>query len=149
MSGRLDPLQDALFDLTGLLNRPQQDDVLLRAAGVDLDRALFPLLARIDRRGPLGVVELADLAGRDYTTVSRQVARLEELGLVARRPGADKRVREAVVTARGKTVTAAIDRAREKMLNELFAAWDGDDLATLVRLLRRFADDALAYAKQR
>ena len=39
--------------------------------------------------------------GRDYTTVSRQVARLEELGLVTRRTNAsDKRVKAAEITPR-------------------------------------------------
>ena len=42
------------------------------------------------------MVELADRAGRDYTTISRQVAKLAELGLVDRRPSrADRRVKEA------------------------------------------------------
>ena len=146
MNDHLRQLREALLDLTGLLNRPQQDEALLSAAGVDLDRALFPLLARIERRGPLGVVELADLAGRDYTTVSRQVAKLEDLGLVSRRPGGDKRVREAVVTPQGREVTDAIDAAREVMLTRVFAEWSEDDIGTLVRLLRRLADSALSRA---
>ena len=148
MNKQFDQLREALLDLTGLLNRPQQDDALLRAAGVELDRALFPLLVRIERRGPLGVGELADLAGRDYTTVSRQVAKLEELGLIERRAGSDKRVREAVVTARGREITEALDRTRERMLTLLFAEWDKDDIATLARLLRRLADDAMAQTRE-
>ncbi len=60
-------LHEALIDLVGLLNQPQRDSVLIQEAGVKIDRALFPLLVRIERRGPLGIVELADLAGRDYT----------------------------------------------------------------------------------
>src|ERR1700742_1356940 len=80
-------LHDALFDLVGLLNRSGPDEALMRAAGVSLDQALFPLLVRIERKGPIGVVELAARAVRDYSTVSRQVAKLEALGLVERRPG--------------------------------------------------------------
>ncbi len=78
-------LHEALIDVVGIFNRPQNDVVLLREAGVSLDRALFPLLVLIQRRGPLGVGALADWVGRDYTTVSRQVAKLERLDLVARR----------------------------------------------------------------
>lgn len=33
---------------------------------------LFPLLVAVGRHGPVGVVELADHLGRDYTTVSRR-----------------------------------------------------------------------------
>jgi DNA-binding MarR family transcriptional regulator len=138
-------LHDALFDLVGLLNRAQPDENLLSAAGVSLDRALFPLLVRIERAGRIGVGDLADLAGRDYTTVSRQVAKLEGLGLVSRRPGAaDRRVNEAAVTPAGKAITDALDTARETLAGGILAHWSQQDLNDLARLLRRLADDALA-----
>ena len=76
---------EALIDIVSVINRPQRDEMFVREAGIPLDRALFPLLVVIERRGPIGVVELADRVGRDYTTVSRQVAKLESLGLVERR----------------------------------------------------------------
>src|SRR5206468_311092 len=98
------------------MNRPQRDRALIEEAGIPLDRALFPLLVVIARFGPIGVVDLADRAGRDYTTVSRQVAKLASLGLVERRDGAaDRRVREAVVTAKGAAMTTRIDAARERI----------------------------------
>jgi DNA-binding MarR family transcriptional regulator len=135
-------LHHTLVDLVGLMNRPQRDSALLQEAGVSLDRALFPLLIVIERKGPLGVVELAELVGRDYTTVSRQIAKLASLGLVARRSSkADNRVRAAVITAKGKAVTSAIDEARERMAAVLFARWTKRDLQELARLMRRFADD--------
>jgi DNA-binding MarR family transcriptional regulator len=132
----------ALMDLIGIFNAPQRDDALIAEAGIALDRALFPLLVRIERRGPIGVVELADLAGRDHTTVSRQVARLEELGLVARHAGkADRRVREAVVTAKGHAMTKAIDKAREKIAGPILARWSAADRQSLIRLVRKLVDD--------
>jgi DNA-binding MarR family transcriptional regulator len=138
-------LHGALVDLVGVLNRPQADMILLREAGLALDRALFPLLVVIERRGPIGVGELADRAGRDYTTVSRQVAKLESLGLVTRRTSpADRRVNEAVVTDRGRAMTDAIDAARERLAASILAAWSEQDLDDLTRLLRRFADDLMA-----
>jgi DNA-binding MarR family transcriptional regulator len=138
-------LHGALLDLVGLLNRAQPDEALMGAAGISLDRALFPLLVRIERRGPIGVGDLADLAGRDYSTVSRQVAKLEALGLVTRHPGAtDRRVNEAAVTPAGKAMTDALDEARETLASGLLATWSDKDQRDLARLLRRFADDALA-----
>ncbi len=62
-------LREALLDLTGILNRPQSDAALIEQAGVNLDRALFPLLVRVERRGPLAIGELAELCRRDYSTV--------------------------------------------------------------------------------
>ena len=135
-------LHHTLVDLVGLMNRPQRDSALLQEAGVSLDRALFPLLIAIERKGPVGVVELAGLVGRDYTTVSRQVARLEDLRLIRRRPSkTDTRVREAVIAVKGKQMTSAIDAARERLAAVLFAKWSKRDLQDLARLMRRFADD--------
>jgi len=91
------------------------------------------------------------LVGRDYTTVSRQIAKLDSLGLVSRRPSKiDNRVREAVITARGKEMTTALDAARERMAAVLFAKWSKRDLQDLARLMRRFADDfqSLPLAEQ-
>ena len=134
-------LHEALIDIVGVINRPQGDAMMIREAGIPLDRALFPLLVLVQRRGPIGVVDLAGRVGRDYTTVSRQVAKLEELGLVRRQPGAtDRRVRETVVTPKGKSMTDAVDMARERLGSDIFASWDERDVAELVRLMRKFAD---------
>jgi DNA-binding MarR family transcriptional regulator len=137
-------LHEALIDIIGVFNRPQNDVRLLREAGVALDRALFPLLVVIQRRGPLGVGELADRVGRDYTTVSRQVAKLESLELVVRRAGqTDRRVTEAVVTEKGQAMSDALDAGRERLAAEVLAGWSEQDLQELARLLRRFADDLM------
>lgn len=133
-------LHDALLDIIGFMSRPEPDVELMSDMAMPLERALLPLLVRIDRRGPIGVVELADLVGRDYTTVSRQVARLDELGLVVRRAGArDKRVREAEVTELGREMADAIDRMREEIVGELMAEWSSTERRDLARLLKRMA----------
>ncbi|MDZ5451789.1 MULTISPECIES: MarR family winged helix-turn-helix transcriptional regulator [Labrys] len=141
MSTLLRELHGALIDIVSVMNRPQRDEAMVRAAGISLDRALFPLLVMVERLGPIGVVELADRVGRDYTTVSRQVAKLESLGLVDRQgSAADRRIREATITAKGKAMTDLVDAAREKMGRRIFAEWGQDDVQELVRLMRKFAD---------
>ncbi len=134
-------LHRSLLDIVGEFNRPERDAAMLEMAGLTLERALFPLLVLVEKLGPIGVVELAGRVGRDYTTVSRQVARLQALGLVNRRAGkADRRVSEAVVTPQGKRVTDAIDGARERLILELFQGWSQHDFDELLRLLRMLAD---------
>ena len=138
---QLRQLHGAVLDIVAAMNRPQRDEALIKEAGIPLDRALFPLLVGIERFGPIGVVELADRVGRDYTTVSRQVAKLESLGLVERRgAAADRRVREAVVSSRGKAMTDLVDAARERIGRAIFESWDEAEIDELVRLMRKFAD---------
>ncbi|WP_307432104.1 MarR family winged helix-turn-helix transcriptional regulator [Labrys monachus] len=141
ISRQLRLLHDAVLDIVAVVNRPQRDEMLIREAGIRLDRALFPLLVGIERFGPIGVVDLADRVGRDYTTVSRQVAKLESLGLVERRgSAADRRVREAAITPKGRAMTDLVDAARERIIRAILAPWDARDVDELVRLMRKFAD---------
>jgi DNA-binding MarR family transcriptional regulator len=145
MSEQLRALHVALLGIVGVMNRPQRDEAMVRAAGISLDRALFPLLVGIERFGPVKVGELADRVGRNYTTVSRQVSKLEELGLVRSQEGSeDRRAREAVVTSKGKKLTGSIDTARERIGRAIFSKWEEKDFAELVRLVQKFAADIQA-----
>ena len=138
MSGQLKRLHLALMEIVSAMNRARNDDALMAEAGIKLDRALFPLLVGIERLGPISVGELADRAGRDYTTVSRQLKKLNELGLVDRASGdADQRVTFAKVTSEGKRMTEALDKARERLARLALADWDEADVNQLVGLLER------------
>jgi len=141
-SNDLDDMVAALIDLMGALNNPRQDDVLLAEAGVTLDRALFPLVARLGALGPMGVAELADHAGRDHTTISRQLAVLETQGLVERRVSAqDRRVREAVLSSAGERVATSLAGARRRLLTRLLATWTPAERRSFAALARKMAHD--------
>jgi len=138
----LDRVGQALVDLMSFFASPQRDQTLLRTAGVELDRALFPLLVRLADGAPKGVAELAEEVGRDHTTVSRQLAKLESLGMVERPQAAgDRRVRAARIAPEGETVVAAIADARRRLLSRVLANWSEDDLARLGELNQRLAID--------
>jgi DNA-binding MarR family transcriptional regulator len=138
---RFRELHAALLSIVDAMNRPENDKRLIGEASISLDRALFPLLVRVARLGPIGVVDLAARVGRDYTTVSRQVAKLQSIGLVKRQAGSDdRRVHEAVVTAEGKAMIDALDAARERLARTFFSKWNKRDFEELVRLVVRFAE---------
>jgi len=146
----VDALGRTLVDMMSFFASPQRDDALLREAGVELDRALFPLLVRLGMQGPLGVAELADQVGRDHTTVSRQLAKLETLKLVVRPDSSDdRRRRVAQLTAAGRRIVQAIVSARRRLLTQALASWSDKDLAALADLNRRFADTLDAFAQAR
>ncbi len=141
ISEQIRKLHQALMDIVIVMNRPQRDARMVQEAGISLDRALFPLLVGIERFGPIGVVEMADRAGRDYTTVSRQVAKLESLGLVGRKgSAADRRLNETVITPKGKAMIDRVDAARERLGSAIFKTWDVREVDEFVRLIRKFAD---------
>ena len=137
----IDDLAAALIDLMGFFASPRRDDVLLAEAGVSLDRALFPLLVRLGRCGPLSVAGLAAQVGRDHTTISRQLAKLESQGLVSRQGGGvDRRLRPAALTAPGAAIVQAIAAARRRLLSKVLADWSDADRASLATLNRRFVE---------
>jgi DNA-binding MarR family transcriptional regulator len=137
----LPDLHRSVLDIVGIFNSPERDAAMLESAGLTLERALFPLLVLIGKYGPIGVVDMATRVGRDYTTVSRQVARLEELGLVNRRASSsDRRTRKATVTPQGREATNAVDAARTRLALRMFRGWCRADYDQLLRLTRMLAD---------
>jgi DNA-binding MarR family transcriptional regulator len=81
-------------------------------------------------------VELAALVGRDHSTVSRQVARLGDLGLVERRPSAsDGRVRLLKPTAAGQLMLEEFARTRRQLLQEHFSDWSDEERTQVLHLL--------------
>lgn len=141
-STSFDDLHDTLLAIVSAFNRPQRDEIMIKNSGISLDRALFPLLVLIGRFGPIGVGELADRVGRDYTTVSRQVAKLEQIGLTQRQKNEkDKRINEAVITPEGKMMTDKIDQTRARIYDGIFQNWPNDESVELERLLKKFMTD--------
>ncbi|MDU7246382.1 MAG: helix-turn-helix domain-containing protein [Klebsiella pneumoniae] len=110
----------ALLDIISVMNQPLRDEQILQAAGIQLEQMLFPLLVAVGRHGPVGVVELADHLGRDYTTVSRQVKKLEAQGLACKQPNRHD--------------------ARRRLMNQVLAQWPEDEVQALFRLTRKYAD---------
>ena len=113
MSKEILQLHNSLIDLVGFMNRPQRDTALIQEAGISLDRALFPLLMGIQRHGPIGVVELAELAGRGADGVNLPggpgLPRLLAVAQAAR-TAAGQDWSSFVVTVSSDVGAAALDR---------------------------------------
>ncbi|GAB3424165.1 MarR family winged helix-turn-helix transcriptional regulator [Flindersiella endophytica] len=132
---------DVWLGMLGQVSRPRFIALILNRAGVTLDPELCVYLVHLDLRGPMGVLELAELTEQNHPKVSRTLARLEEEGLVRRADAAhDRRIKTAEVTDAGRQVVAAINRGRRRILDEAFAGWTEQDRKTLAELTGRFAD---------
>lgn len=142
IKSQLRELHAAIIDLVALMNQPERDESTFKEADVSLDPGLYVLLSGIERFGPIGVVDLADGLGRDYTTVSRQVTKLVELGLVKRRSNSDDaRIHEAMLTKKGRQAADALAAARQRISAPVLDRWSERDFSNLVQLMRRFVDD--------
>ena len=136
---------DVWLDMLGRVSGPRFVALILDRAGVTLDAELCRYLVYLDLRGPIGVLELAELVEHNHPKASRSLARLERLGLVRRGSAEhDHRIKTAEVTAEGRRIVAAINRGRRRILDEAFAGWNARDRAALARLTRRFSDDMIA-----
>jgi DNA-binding MarR family transcriptional regulator len=140
MSHWSDDLYAVFLQLNGYMNRPDLDAAFLARAQIKLDRALYPLLVRIGNAEPINVVDLAGLVGRNHSTVSRQVDKLESLGLVERHAAAaDQRVRLLKPSAAGRDMLATISNARRRFLEERVGDWTVAERNLLLDLLQRFS----------
>ncbi len=84
-----------------------QTQVLLAAADIGLPASHCPLLAALDRLGPLSVGELAQAVGVSQPGVSRMLENLQSDGFVmSQRLKGDRRLRPIVLTKAGRQLIA-------------------------------------------
>jgi len=89
-----------------------QTQELLMSSGIDIPAGHFPLLAALDRLGPLGVSELSQAVGVSQPVVSRSLLALESNGLVTSVPvAADRRVRRIRLSRKGQELVQHAKRA--------------------------------------
>jgi DNA-binding MarR family transcriptional regulator len=124
----------------GLLLRRAHASATAVAARVhpDLDAGAYPLLLRIDRTPGVRSSELAQHVGVGRATISRQVRRLEDLGLVRRRPDPDdSRGQLLELTTEGARRFTEAQDARRAWLRSALSSWTDDDVAGLATALER------------
>ena len=129
-------------EVTVLLRRAER--VRLGAAeraGSSLDRSGYLLLLQLSEMGAVGVTALAQRLALDASTITRQIARLVDTGLVLREP--DEEDRRAVrhrLTPAGRRELANLRQARRDLFSELLEDWSEEDRERFSRLLVRFND---------
>jgi DNA-binding MarR family transcriptional regulator len=100
-------------------------------------RSEWRVLSVLEELGELGVVDLAHVALSPQPTVTHAVRRLEDRGLVARKPGKnDRRQRLVSITPTGSSLTnALIEEAKELEAEALAGAGDLSELVAQLQKL--------------
>jgi DNA-binding MarR family transcriptional regulator len=107
----------------------------------EVDAGSYAVLLVIRDAGPLRLVELADELGLDKSTMSRQIAPLLRLGLVARRPDPeDGRAFLLELSLAGAERLDAVTGERRAAWRAQLAAWSTEDIAALADGLARLAE---------
>lgn len=102
----------------------------------DLDLASYSLLVLVDDAGTLRGMDVAERAGLDKSTVSRQIATLVELDLFERvADPEDGRARLIQLSPAGRARLQEVRRRRGQRLHEKFGQWSTADLQEFARLL--------------
>lgn len=114
---------------------------MAREVHPELEPAAYGLLLRLDNAGPQRATVLAAYFGVGKGTMSRQLRALEGLRLVSRAPDPeDGRASLVQLTPDGRDRFTRVRQARRAAYARRLAAWDGDEVAELARLLHRFND---------
>jgi len=101
---------------------------LRQQTDADASPTQLAALSTIERRGPLTLGDLAALERVRPPTVTAAVARLEERGLVERRPDPDdRRVARVEITGAGRKLLARTRSRKTAFLSKRLAALDDDE----------------------
>jgi MarR family transcriptional regulator, organic hydroperoxide resistance regulator len=116
---------------------PQRRRFMALAAEYELSPPQLGALKALDSDNPLAMSELAEVLGCDNSNVTGIVDRLEDRGLVERRPGErDRRVKMLTITGRGAQIRDALG-ARLSEPPEPLASLPPDDQVALRDIMRR------------
>lgn len=111
-------------------------DAMLRPHG--LRSTQFSLLALLHLKGPQSIGELADALGADRTTLTRNIALIEQDSLVSSRAGDDPRSRIVSITPKGR-----------KLFTKAFPAWGKAQSDLTSRIGQPLADSLRQLTRSR
>lgn len=115
----------------------------------NLDRSAYLLLHQISAHGTAGVKALADEFHLDISTVSRQVAALEQKGYVDRIPDpTDGRAYTLRITELGTREYNDSRHARLIRVTEVLENWSDEECRAFGQLLRKFNQSAIEKAQK-
>ena len=134
----LTALEQALSTVVRNANVWRLHDLITEAAGVELDRAAYGVLAALEGDPGVRLSTLADRLGIDISTASRHVHSLQQKGLVLRATDpADRRAANLSLTDAGRDVLTKVHGARCRVIERVVDDWDEGEIEQLAVLMER------------
>ncbi|MET3922072.1 MarR family transcriptional regulator [Arthrobacter sp. UYEF20] len=137
-----DPLTAVEHQLSLLWRRARSvSQQLSRQVHPDMEPAAYGLLSVIRRKGPIRLTELASCIGVGKPSVSRQIAFLENLGLVSKEADPlDGRAQSISLTARGEEKMHQVQDARREVFRERLSEWPAEELQAFAAYMAKLND---------
>lgn len=133
-------LIQALVTIVSFFNRTDRDQAFIKDAGVDLEATSFQLFVTIGRIQPTNISDLANLLGKNHSSISRQIDKLEKKQLVETRSASDARVRSICLSESGEKLKKILDATRIQNINNALSDWTTEDKNLLLKSLDHLAD---------
>lgn len=129
-------LIQALVTIVSFFNRTDRDKAFIKDAGVKLEATSFQLFVTIGRMQPTNVSDLANILGKSHSSVSRQIDKLEQKGLVTTKDSeVDARIRSIQLSKSGEQLKRILDTTRVNNISKALTSWtDAEKQSLLVNL---------------
>ncbi|MDR9855566.1 MarR family transcriptional regulator [Paenibacillus sp. VCA1] len=93
-----------------------------------MEAAAFRVLVGIGHLQTTSVGDLAAMLGKNYSSVSRQIDKLEKAGLVHTYPSSeDSRIRLSELTIYGEELISMINHTRQRIMREALEDWTPEE----------------------
>ena len=127
---------ESLITIIDFFNDPEQDIVLLKRVGNLNDKNLLPIVVRVGRQPEISVGELARQLGKNHSSISRQVSKLEKKGIISSLTHSeDKRIRMLTLASEGEVIYNNITEVRYQLLTELFSHLKEEEVVSIANSL--------------
>lgn len=132
-------IERALATLFRLSRNFRFQEAVHQRSGFTADRASYGLLARVGELQPVRLSDLAHVLGVDVSTTSRQVAALEQRGLLSRSADpVDGRAVRLDLTPAGQQYLEKLSQAWHEIVAEALVDWRPDEVGEFSAMIDRF-----------
>lgn len=118
-----------------LLYRPFENNLNIQLNKHDLHRAQWSILYYLINYGSATLVELANYQSVEKPTITRTIARLEELGYVEHVPSKDRREKRMRLTELGKKIYSEVRVTIDQYEQEILKGITEEEQLAAIRIM--------------
>ncbi|MEB2494218.1 MULTISPECIES: MarR family winged helix-turn-helix transcriptional regulator [Peribacillus] len=126
-----------------LLYRPFENNLNIQLNKHDLHRAQWSILYYLNNYGSATLVELANYQSVEKPTITRTIARLEELGYVEHVPSKDKREKRMRLTELGKKVYSEVRVTIDQYEQDILKGITEEEQLAAIRIMGEIRNNIL------